>query len=34
MRQLGLALPNAPELAEPGREGVMARLRAAIAAVK
>jgi len=34
MRRLGVALPDAPQLAEPGREDIMARLRAAIAAVK
>jgi hypothetical protein len=34
MRRLKVALPDAPQRTEPGRDDVMARLRAAIAAVK
>jgi hypothetical protein len=34
MRRLVVALPDAPQLTEPGREDIMARLRAAIAAIK
>jgi hypothetical protein len=34
MRRLGVALPDAPQVAEPGRENVMDRLRGAISALQ
>jgi hypothetical protein len=34
LRRLGVALPHAPQLTAPGQEDIMARLRAAIAAVQ